>query len=56
MCYEMLVYIGGKKIVYEDNYPLGPGNRRDDGGSKRLWNIGLFLPDYMAQHPIIKSS
>jgi hypothetical protein len=23
----------------------------DDGGSKHLWNVGQFLPDYTAQHP-----
>jgi hypothetical protein len=23
----------------------------DEGGSKHLWNVGQYLPDYMAQHP-----
>jgi hypothetical protein len=26
-------------------------HRRDDGGSKLLWNISQYLPDYMVQHP-----
>jgi hypothetical protein len=26
-------------------------NRSDDEGSMYLWNVGKFLPDYMAQHP-----
>jgi hypothetical protein len=26
-------------------------DRPDDGGSKRLWNVGKFLPGYTAQHP-----
>jgi hypothetical protein len=25
--------------------------RSDDGGSNVLWNVGQYLPDYMAQHP-----
>jgi hypothetical protein len=25
-------------------------------GSKHLWNVGRFLPDYMAQHPRRQSS
>jgi hypothetical protein len=25
-------------------------------GSKHLWNVGEFVPDYMAQHPIAESS
>jgi hypothetical protein len=28
----------------------------DDGGSKLLWNVSRFLPDYMAQHPRRQSS
>jgi hypothetical protein len=38
----------------EDICLLGcPSERRDldDAGSKHLWNVGQFLPDYMAQHP-----
>jgi hypothetical protein len=27
------------------------GDDDDDGGSKHLWNVGEFLPDYTAQHP-----
>jgi hypothetical protein len=23
----------------------------DDGGSKFLWNVGQYLPDYTAEHP-----
>jgi hypothetical protein len=26
------------------------GTRLDDGGCKQLWNVGLFLPDYMTEH------
>jgi hypothetical protein len=26
-------------------------NRPDDGGSKYIWHMGQFLPDYTAQHP-----
>jgi hypothetical protein len=28
----------------------------DDGGSKHLWNVGQFLPDYAAQQPRRQSS
>jgi hypothetical protein len=28
----------------------------DDGGSKHLWNVGQFLPDYMTQHRRRQSS
>jgi hypothetical protein len=31
-------------------------HRPDDGGSKHLWNVGLFLPDCLAQHPRRQSS
>jgi hypothetical protein len=31
-------------------------HHHDDGGSKHLWNNGLFLPDYMAQHSRCQSS
>jgi hypothetical protein len=27
-------------------------NRPGVGGSERFWNVGQFLPDYSAQHPI----
>jgi hypothetical protein len=30
---------------------LGCCDRPDDGGSKHLWNVGKFLPDYMTQQP-----
>jgi hypothetical protein len=25
--------------------------RRGYGGSTRLWNVGLYIPDYKMQHP-----
>jgi hypothetical protein len=28
---------------------------RDGGGSKHLWNVGQFLPDYTEQHPTRQS-
>jgi hypothetical protein len=31
---------------YEDDCLLG--DRPGDGGSKHLWNVGKFLPDYTA--------
>jgi hypothetical protein len=27
------------------------GRRRSDDGGSKLWNVGQFLPDYIAQHP-----
>jgi hypothetical protein len=30
--------------------------RPDDSGSKRLWHVGQFLPDYTADHPRRQSS
>jgi hypothetical protein len=30
---------------------VAPRSRSDDGGSKDLWNVGKFLPDYTAQQP-----
>jgi hypothetical protein len=39
----------------QDGHLLGccavQGDGSDDGGSTRLWNVGQFLLDYMAQHP-----
>jgi hypothetical protein len=37
---------------------LSPGMflHPQDGGSKHLWNVGQFLPDYTAQHPRRQSS
>jgi hypothetical protein len=32
------------QVFYGDDHP-------DDGGSKRLRNVGKFLPDYTAQQP-----
>jgi hypothetical protein len=35
---------------YEDGCLLGCCRiRPDDGGRKHLWNVGKFLPDYVAQ-------
>jgi hypothetical protein len=31
-------------------------HRPDDGGSKLLWNVGQYLPEYTAQHPTRKTS
>jgi hypothetical protein len=31
-------------------------HRPDNGSSKYLWNVGKFIPDYMAQHPRRQSS
>jgi hypothetical protein len=28
-------------------------HRPDDGGSKDLWNVGKFLPDYTALQPFV---
>jgi hypothetical protein len=35
---------------------LGFTHRLDDGGSKRLWNVGQFLREYTTQHPRRQSS
>jgi hypothetical protein len=34
-------------LMWRTEIEMGP----DDGGSKHLWNVGQFLPDYTAQHP-----
>jgi hypothetical protein len=36
--------------------PHHQDDRLDDGGSKYVWKVSQFLPDYTAQHPRRQSS
>jgi hypothetical protein len=47
---QVLTAASTKMIIFWDVVPCSLTHRPDDGGSKHLWNVGKFLPDYMAQH------
>jgi hypothetical protein len=50
--FQILTATSMKMAVFQDDAPVAClHNYPDDGGSKFLWNVSLYLPDYTVQHP-----